>query len=192
MSSSGTSAAPSREPTRGAWGLRRGRRGHALPRRGGGPAARCPAEAPAGARRLRDPPRRRRRAAASAADVRVIAATHAPLEQRVTAGEFRRDLFHRLECFVVHVPALRERRGRHRRDRPRAARSSSRRRWGRARCHPPRWRASPRTTGRATCASCVTSSAAPPTGRPRRPVIDANDIDARALRRDTPPPRVSS
>jgi DNA-binding NtrC family response regulator len=45
------------------------------------------------------------------ADVRVVAATHAPLEQRVTAGEFRRDLFHRLECFVVHVPALRERRG---------------------------------------------------------------------------------
>jgi DNA-binding NtrC family response regulator len=45
------------------------------------------------------------------ADVRVLAATHAPLEQRVTAGQFRRDLFHRLECFVVHVPALRERRG---------------------------------------------------------------------------------
>jgi DNA-binding NtrC family response regulator len=45
------------------------------------------------------------------ADVRVLAATHAPLEQRVTAGEFRRDLFHRLECFVVHVPALRDRRG---------------------------------------------------------------------------------
>jgi transcriptional regulator with GAF, ATPase, and Fis domain len=45
------------------------------------------------------------------ADVRVVAATHAPLEKRVTAGLFRRDLFHRLECFVVHVPALRERRG---------------------------------------------------------------------------------
>jgi DNA-binding NtrC family response regulator len=45
------------------------------------------------------------------ADVRVVAATHAPLEQRVTAGQFRRDLFHRLECFVVHVPPLRERRG---------------------------------------------------------------------------------
>jgi DNA-binding NtrC family response regulator len=44
-------------------------------------------------------------------DVRVIAATHAPLEERVTAGVFRRDLFHRLECFVVHVPPLRERRG---------------------------------------------------------------------------------
>jgi two-component system nitrogen regulation response regulator GlnG len=45
------------------------------------------------------------------ADVRVVAATHAPLEQRVTASAFRRDLFHRLECFVVNVPPLRERRG---------------------------------------------------------------------------------
>lgn len=45
------------------------------------------------------------------ADVRVVAATHAPLEERVTAGTFRRDLFHRLECFVVHVPPLRDRRG---------------------------------------------------------------------------------
>jgi transcriptional regulator with AAA-type ATPase domain len=45
------------------------------------------------------------------ADVRVVAATHAPLEQRVTAGLFRRDLFHRLECFVVTVPPMRERRG---------------------------------------------------------------------------------
>ena len=45
------------------------------------------------------------------ADVRVLAATHAPLEQRVAAGHFRRDLFHRLECFVVRVPPLRERPG---------------------------------------------------------------------------------
>ena len=45
------------------------------------------------------------------ADVRVVAATHAPLEQRVMSGDFRRDLFHRLECFVLHVPPLRERRG---------------------------------------------------------------------------------
>jgi|HubBroStandDraft_5_1064220.scaffolds.fasta_scaffold33180_2 DNA-binding NtrC family response regulator len=45
------------------------------------------------------------------ADVRVIAATHAQLEQRVTSGQFRRDLFHRLECFVLTVPALRDRRG---------------------------------------------------------------------------------
>jgi DNA-binding NtrC family response regulator len=49
--------------------------------------------------------------AGARADVRVVAATHAPLEQRVMAGQFRRDLFHRLECFVVHVPPLRERRG---------------------------------------------------------------------------------
>jgi DNA-binding NtrC family response regulator len=42
-------------------------------------------------------------------DVRVIAATHAPLESRVTDGTFRRDLFHRLEVFVVEVPPLRER-----------------------------------------------------------------------------------
>jgi DNA-binding NtrC family response regulator len=47
----------------------------------------------------------------SRSDVRVVAATHVPLEQRVTEGAFRRDLFHRLECFVVHVPPLRERRG---------------------------------------------------------------------------------
>jgi DNA-binding NtrC family response regulator len=45
------------------------------------------------------------------ADVRVVAATHARLEQKVNRGEFRRDLFHRLECFVIHVPPLRERRG---------------------------------------------------------------------------------
>jgi two-component system, NtrC family, response regulator GlrR len=45
------------------------------------------------------------------ADVRVVAATHARLEQRVAQGDFRRDLFHRLECLVVRIPALRERRG---------------------------------------------------------------------------------
>jgi len=44
-------------------------------------------------------------------DVRVVAATHARLEQRVNRGDFRRDLYHRLECFVIHVPPLRERRG---------------------------------------------------------------------------------
>jgi DNA-binding NtrC family response regulator len=44
-------------------------------------------------------------------DVRVIAATHAPLEARVAIGGFRRDLFHRLEVFVIEVPPLRERKG---------------------------------------------------------------------------------
>jgi two-component system nitrogen regulation response regulator GlnG len=42
---------------------------------------------------------------------RVIAATHVPLEECVTKGRFRRDLFHRLEVFVVEVPPLRARRG---------------------------------------------------------------------------------
>jgi DNA-binding NtrC family response regulator len=45
------------------------------------------------------------------ANVRVVAATHVPLEARVTAGQFRRDLFHRLEVFVIEIPPLRARRG---------------------------------------------------------------------------------
>ncbi len=55
-------------------------------RRVGGSAARCP-------------------------NVRVVAATHVALEARVAAGQFRRDLFHRLEVFVIEVPPLRARRG---------------------------------------------------------------------------------
>ncbi|MCU0936850.1 MAG: sigma 54-interacting transcriptional regulator, partial [Gammaproteobacteria bacterium] len=44
------------------------------------------------------------------ADVRVIAATHQNLEQRVQQGLFREDLFHRLNVIRVHIPPLRERR----------------------------------------------------------------------------------
>jgi two-component system nitrogen regulation response regulator GlnG len=43
-------------------------------------------------------------------DVRVIAATHQELEQRVKDGTFREDLFHRLNVIRVHVPPLRDRR----------------------------------------------------------------------------------
>ncbi|WP_018233068.1 nitrogen regulation protein NR(I) [Thioalkalivibrio thiocyanodenitrificans] len=43
-------------------------------------------------------------------DVRIIAATHQNLEQRVREGLFREDLFHRLNVIRIHVPALRERR----------------------------------------------------------------------------------
>ncbi len=44
-------------------------------------------------------------------DVRVVAATHAELVQRVEAGEFRRDLYARLALWELSVPPLRERRG---------------------------------------------------------------------------------
>jgi two-component system nitrogen regulation response regulator GlnG len=44
------------------------------------------------------------------ADVRVIAATHQNLEERVRQGQFREDLFHRLNVIRLRLPALRERR----------------------------------------------------------------------------------
>ncbi len=43
-------------------------------------------------------------------NVRVIAATHQDLEQRVKEGVFREDLFHRLNVIRLRLPALRERR----------------------------------------------------------------------------------
>ena len=42
-------------------------------------------------------------------DVRLIAATHQPLEQNATEGTFRLDLYHRLAVFPIEVPPLRER-----------------------------------------------------------------------------------
>lgn len=42
-------------------------------------------------------------------DVRIIAATHRNLEQRITEDSFREDLFYRLNVFPIEMPGLRER-----------------------------------------------------------------------------------
>jgi len=42
-------------------------------------------------------------------DTRIICATHRSLEQRIAEGEFREDLYYRLNVFPIQVPPLRER-----------------------------------------------------------------------------------
>ena len=42
-------------------------------------------------------------------DVRVVSATNADIARRIESGEFRSDLFYRLNTVEIHLPALRER-----------------------------------------------------------------------------------
>ena len=42
-------------------------------------------------------------------DVRIIAATHVDLEERISSGIFRQDLYYRLNVFPIYIPPLRER-----------------------------------------------------------------------------------
>jgi two-component system response regulator AtoC len=44
-------------------------------------------------------------------DVRIVAATHRDLRERVREGKFREDLYFRLQVLPIHVPPLRERAG---------------------------------------------------------------------------------
>ncbi len=46
---------------------------------------------------------------ASANDVRIVAASHVDLRQRLRSGEFREDLFYRLNVFPIDIPPLRAR-----------------------------------------------------------------------------------
>tara|TARA_R110000868_G_scaffold183422_3_gene424732 strand:+ start:18261 stop:19805 length:1545 start_codon:yes stop_codon:yes gene_type:complete len=43
-------------------------------------------------------------------DVRIVTATHRDLEKRVQEGDFREDLFYRLNVIPIRIPSLRERR----------------------------------------------------------------------------------
>ncbi|HEX5055340.1 MAG TPA: sigma-54 dependent transcriptional regulator [Gammaproteobacteria bacterium] len=50
-------------------------------------------------------------AAEAPVNVRILSATHKPLEQLVAKGEFRQDLYYRINVIQLNVPSLRERPG---------------------------------------------------------------------------------
>ncbi|MBU1099342.1 MAG: sigma-54 dependent transcriptional regulator [Bacteroidetes bacterium] len=44
-------------------------------------------------------------------DIRILAATHRNIEEMIEAGEFREDLYYRLNVVTINAPSLRERKG---------------------------------------------------------------------------------
>ena len=150
-------------PSNGAARARRRARGgarrHALPRRGRRHAARDAEQDPARAGR----PDLHRGSAARrgcSVDVRIISSTGRDLEGEIAEGTFREDLFHRLAVVPLRVPALAERRE----DIPVLVRPFRRADLAqppacrRASSATTPWPCCRRTTGRATSASCATTS----------------------------------
>ena len=122
-------------------------------------------------------------------DVRVIAATHKDLQKMVERGEFREDLFYRINVIKIQIPPLRERMDdlpilvehflrKHFRARP-----GTRRARGRRGSAPRRWRRCSAIRGRATSASSRTRSSAAGARRRSRRAARGSAVAARARSR---------